>query len=95
MDETTLKLLKVIEDKDIAIKELSKQFTGYYTCTRALLEKINYNLISSQISGVEDNFGSYEIRIDKLARSIDLLESNLNQCFNKWFVFVAKENVRY
>ena len=40
MDETTLKLSKVIEDKDIAIKELSKQLTGYYTCTKAFIEKI-------------------------------------------------------
>ena len=33
MDETTLKILELIEDKDIAIKELIKQLTGYYTCT--------------------------------------------------------------
>ena len=81
MDETTLNLLKVIEDKDIAIKELSNQLTGYYTCTRVLLERINSNLVESQISGVDDNFGSYEIKIGKLVRRIDLLEFNLNQYF--------------
>ena len=81
MDETTLNLLKVIEDKDIAIKELSNQLTGYYTCTRVLLERVNSNLVESQISGVDDNFGSYEIKIGKLVRRIDLLEFNLNQYF--------------
>ena len=39
MDETTLKLLKVIEDKDIYIKELSNRLEGYYTCTGVLLER--------------------------------------------------------
>ena len=48
MDETTLKLLKVIEDKDIAIKELSSRLEGYYIVTRFLLEKINYDIIDSQ-----------------------------------------------
>ena len=81
MDETTLNLLKVIEDKDIAIKELSNQLTGYYTCTRVLLERISSNLVESQISGVDDNFGSYGIKIGKLVRRIDLLEFNLNQYF--------------
>ena len=93
-DETTLNLLKVIEDKDIAIKELSNQLTGYYTCTRVLLERINSNLVESQISGVDDNFGSYEIKIGKLVRRIDLLEFNLNQYF-KWFVPVVKNVIKY
>ena len=48
MDETTLKSLKVIEDKDIAIKELSSRLEGYYIVTRFLLEKINYDIIDSQ-----------------------------------------------
>ena len=46
MGETTLTILKVIEDKDIAIKQLSKQLTGYYTVTRVLLEQTNSNLVS-------------------------------------------------
>ena len=32
--------------------------------------------------GVEDIFGSYEIKVGKLVRIIDLLENNLNQYFN-------------
>ena len=76
MDETTIILLKVVEDKDTAIKELSKQPTGYYTCTRVLLEQINYNLVSRQTSSVGDNFESYEIKVGELVGRIDLLESN-------------------
>ena len=53
MDETSLKLLKVIEEKDIAVKELSNRLEGFYTVTRHLLERINYNLVENQISSVE------------------------------------------
>ena len=90
MDETILNLLKVVEESDIYVKELSKQLTGYYTCTRVLLEQINSNLVSGQTSSAGDNFDSYEIKNDKLVRRIDSLEPNSNQCFNGWFVFVAK-----
>ena len=45
--------------KYTAIKQLSNRLEGYYTCTRVLLEEINPNLRSGQVSGVEDNFGSY------------------------------------
>ena len=69
---------------------MSNRHEGFYTCTRVLLERINYNLVSGQVSSVEDNFGSYEINIDELVRRIDLLESNLNQYVNKYVVFVAK-----
>ena len=82
LDETALKLLKVSEEKDTALKDLSNRLEGYYTCTRVLLEKINSNLVSGQVSSVEDNFGSYEIEIGKLARRIDLL-INLKQHFHK------------
>ena len=78
MDETTLRLLKIIEEKYTSIKEFSNKLTGYYTCTRVLLEEINYNIIESQVSGVDDSFGSYEIKVHKFVRRIDLLESNLN-----------------
>ena len=40
----------------------------------SLLEHINYNLVSGQTSSVGNVFDSYEIRIDKLVRIIDLLE---------------------
>ena len=54
-----------------------------------LFEIITYNIVSGQPSSVGDNVDSYEIRIHKLVRRIDLLESDVNQYFNKWFVFVA------
>ena len=38
-DETTLKRLKVIEDKYICVKELNERLEIYYTVTR-LLNKI-------------------------------------------------------
>ena len=82
MDEPTLKLLKVIGDNYIPIKDLSNRLECYYTCTRVLLETINYNTVSGQISGVEDNSGSYGIKTDTLVRRIDLLESDLNQYLN-------------
>ena len=34
LDETTLILLKTIEDKDTSIKALSNKLEAYYTCTR-------------------------------------------------------------
>ena len=34
LDDTALKLLKVIEEKDISIKELSNRLEGCYTCAR-------------------------------------------------------------
>ena len=37
MDETTLELLKVVEDKDLAVKELSNRLEGFYTVTRVVL----------------------------------------------------------
>ena len=83
LDETALKLLKVVEEKDTAIKELSNRLEGYYSCTRVLLERKNSNLVSGQVSGVDDNFGSYEINDDKLVRRMGLLESNLNRYFHK------------
>ena len=82
MDETTLRILKVIEEKYIAIKGLSNRLEGYYTVTRHLLERIHYNLVENQISSVEDNVGYYDIRIDKLVRRNDLLETSLNHYCN-------------
>ena len=81
LDETALEWLKVVEEKYTTIKELSNRLEGYYTCIRVLLERINYILASGQVSGVDDKFGYYEIKVDKLVRIIDLLESNLNHHF--------------
>ena len=57
---------------------------GFYYETKV------YNLVSGQTASVGDNSDSYDIKVDKLARIIDLLESNLNQYFDKWVVFVVR-----
>ena len=73
MDDTTLEILNVIEDKYIAIKELSNRFEGYYTCTRVLLERMNSNLVESQISSAEYNLIIMKRKlINKLDESIYL-----------------------
>ena len=82
MGETTSELLKVIEETDTTIKELSNRLECYYTCTRFLLERINSNPVETQLSGVDDNSDSYENKIDKLLRRIDLFETNLNHYFH-------------
>jgi len=47
-----------------------------------LLERLNISIVESRISNVNNNnFSSYEIKIDKLVRRIDILEQNLNQYF--------------
>ena len=61
MGETVLNLLKVIEEKDASVKELSKRLEGYYIVTRVLLEQINSSLVSGQTFSVGDNFDPYEI----------------------------------
>ena len=81
-NETILNLLKLIEDKDVSIKQLSNKLEGYCTCTIFLLERINSNIVESQLSDVDSNFDSCEIEIDKLVRRVDLLEPNLSQYFN-------------
>ena len=84
MDETSLNLLKVVEDRDIAVKELSQRLEGYHTVARGLLDEINSNLVSGQTSSVGGNFDFYEIKVGKLVRRTDLLEnSSLNQYLNK------------
>ena len=83
LDETTLELSKVIEDKDMAIKSLSNKLESYYTCTRFSLDQINSNLVENQVSGVADNVDSYEQKHNKLVRRIDLLEHKCNQSSNK------------
>ena len=75
------KLVKVIEYNNNAIKSLSNKLEGYYTVTRHLLERISSNLVEHQISSVEDNCGSCEIRVDKLDKIIGLLETNIHHYF--------------
>ena len=49
VDETILKLMKLVEEKDIAIKELGGKVEGYSTVTKFLLERLNHNLVETRI----------------------------------------------
>ena len=82
LDANTLKLSKVIQDKDLAVEALARKLEGCTTCIKLLLERTISNIVEHQISGVDSNFDSYEIKVDKLVRRIDLLESNSHQLFN-------------
>ena len=75
LDANTLKLLKVIQDKDLAVEALARKLEGYNTCLWFLLERINSNVFEHQISGVDSNFNSYDIKLD-----INLLDESI--CLN-------------
>jgi len=82
VDAIITKLLKLVEEKDIAINQLKSRIDGVGTKLQFLLERLNISIVESRISNVNNNnFSSYEIKIDKLVRRIDILEQNLNQYF--------------
>ena len=83
VDETILKLLKLVEEKDIAIKELSGNIEGYYTVTKFLLERLNHNLVEARIQFASNDFNSFEIKVDKICNRIDMLEQKLIYLYNK------------
>ena len=81
VDPIITKLIKLIEKKDIAILELKSRIDGVGTRIQFLLEGMNSSIVESRIASVNNNFDSYELKIDKLVRRIDILENNLNQYF--------------
>ena len=83
VDEVRSKLIKLIEEKDKSINELKGRIDGVGTCLRLLIERLNISVIESRVSTVNNNFDSYEIKLDKLVRRIDLLENDLNQYFHR------------
>ena len=83
VDETILKLLKLVEEKDKAIKELSGKIEGYSTVTKFLLERLNHNLVETRIQIASNDFKSFELKTDKICHRIDLLEQKLLQIYNK------------
>ena len=74
-DETTFKLIKITQDKDLAVAVLSRKIEGFDTSTKLLYRIIDrlYQIIY-QVSYAGSNVDSYEIKLDKL-----VTESNLNQ----------------
>ena len=83
VDETILKLLKLVEEKDIAIKELSGKIEGYSTVTKFLLERLNHNLVEARIQFASNDFNSFAIKVDKMCNRIDMLEQKLIYSYNK------------
>ena len=81
VDPTITKLLKLTEEKDLAINQLKSRIDGFSTKIQFLLERLNISVVDSRISSVNHNFNAYEIKLDKLVRRIDILEQNLNQYF--------------
>ena len=81
VDPIITKLLKLVEEKDIAINQLKSRIDGVGTKLQYLLERLNSSVVESRIASVNNNFESYEIKIDKLVRRLDILENNLNQYF--------------
>ena len=81
VDPIITKLLKLVEEKDVAINELKPRVDGVGTKLQYLLERLNISVIEGRISSVNHNFDAYEIKLDKLVRRIDILENNLNQYF--------------
>lgn len=73
------KLNKIIEMLENTTSQLTKKADGYDTSTKCLLEKINSNVIKSQIftATPDTNYHAYELKIDKLASRINELETNL------------------
>ena len=81
VDPIITKLLKLVEEKDDKIHQLTSRIDGVGTKLQFLIERLNISVVESRVSNVNNNFETYEIKIDKLVRRIDILESNLNQYF--------------
>ena len=83
VDETILKLLKLVEEKDKAIKELGGKVEGYSTVTKFLLERLNHNLVEARIQFASNDFNLFVIKVDKICNRIDMLEQKLIYLYNK------------
>lgn len=81
VDAIITKLLKLVEEKDIAINQLKSRIDGVGTKIQFLLERLNISVVEGRIQSVNNNFDAYEIKLDKLCRRLDILEQNLNQYF--------------
>ena len=81
VDPIITKLIKINEEKDIAINQLKGRIDGVGTKLQYLLERLNSSVIESRTASVNNNFDSYESKIDKLVRRLDILKQNLNQYF--------------
>ena len=81
IDPIIMEFKSLVEQKDKSILELKSRIDGVGTKLQFLLERLNNNIIESRLRLNNNNYDSYEIKIDKLVRRIDLLEQNLNKYF--------------
>ena len=81
IDPIIMEFKQLVEQKDQSILELKSRVDGVGTKLQFLLEKINNNIVESRLHLNSNNYDSYEIKIDKLCRRIDVLEQNLNKYF--------------
>jgi len=83
VDPIITQLIKLVEEKYIAIKELGGKIKGYSTVTQFLLERLNHNIVEARIQFASNDFNSFEIKVDKLCNRIDMLEQKLLYLYNK------------
>ena len=83
VDPIITQLIKLVEEKDRAIKEFGGKIEGYSTVTQFLLERLNHNIVEARIQFASNDFNSFEIKVDKLCNRIDMLEQKLLYLYNK------------
>ena len=81
IDPIIMEFKSLVEHKDRSILELRNRIDGVGTKLQFLLERLNNNIVESRLKLNNNNYDSYEIKIDKLVRRIDILEQNLNKYF--------------
>ena len=82
VDPTISKLIKLIEEKYDAIRELKGRIDGVGTVVTFIIEQINGNTIETQMRFGSNDFNSFEAKVDKLANRIDMLETKIMYLFS-------------
>ena len=85
----------MIEQKDDAIRELGNRLEGYHTCTRSFLERINGNIIETQMKFGSNDVYSFEANIYKIANGTDMFETNIMHLFSNILVVVVLDVIVY
>ena len=65
-NEVILTLMKLIEEKDKSINELTCRVGGIGTVIKFLLERVNNNTVESRIMTASNDFKSFENKVDKV-----------------------------
>ena len=75
--------MNIIEDKHLTITQLADKLDGDNTSTTFVLQRLTYNLVETRVSDASYSFISVEIKLYKIARKIDLLESKVKQLYDE------------